>query len=251
MITIPKTPPPPILYKYCPPERVDILESLHVRFSPPTEFNDAFDTYHLIAKTEGIPGLKLRLGRALLRSRLGVLCLTERPDNHNMWVNYARNHTGFVIGFDANSPFFHEDRDLRKVIYQASPPIFDAPDENGCFYKSPAWEYEQEWRCIRRFEQSESRLVSLDWALIKQIIFGHQIAKWLVTRIVQQVVETDVENDSEMLPTFFFSRPLHSEWKFVNKPTSLAVCEHCSGDGYVEKSLEGEGAKEVGTDEKT
>ena len=36
---------------------------------------------------------------------MGVLCLTERPDNHMMWVNYARNHTGFVIGFDLASPF--------------------------------------------------------------------------------------------------------------------------------------------------
>jgi len=34
---------PEFLYKYCPPERVDILENLKVRFSQPAVFNDIFE----------------------------------------------------------------------------------------------------------------------------------------------------------------------------------------------------------------
>ena len=36
--------PPSVLYKYCPPARIDIFENFAVRFSPPSEFNDTFDT---------------------------------------------------------------------------------------------------------------------------------------------------------------------------------------------------------------
>ena len=40
--------PPHTLYKYYPPERIDVLDRLHVRFSPPTDFNDAFDSFHSV-----------------------------------------------------------------------------------------------------------------------------------------------------------------------------------------------------------
>ena len=41
-------------------------------------------------------GLKARHGKA----QRSILCLTEQSNNHLMWVNYARNHTGFVLGFE-------------------------------------------------------------------------------------------------------------------------------------------------------
>jgi len=102
-----KSPSASVLYKYVPPERIDILESMELRFSPPSEFNDQFDTHFLLPKDKRSSGIAARFK---LRARLGVLCLTERPDNHLMWVNYARNHTGFVLGFDANAPFFTRTR---------------------------------------------------------------------------------------------------------------------------------------------
>lgn len=34
---------PSILYKYFPPARIDVLENLEVRFTPPKEFNDPFE----------------------------------------------------------------------------------------------------------------------------------------------------------------------------------------------------------------
>src|ERR1039458_5449854 len=116
MITIPITEPPEVIYKSSPPERLDVIEGLEVYFSSPSKFNDAFDTYHLLPPTSNP---KIKVGRSKLRNEMGVLCVTDRPDNHMMWVNYASNHTGFVIGFDSASPFFEDDgRQLRKVIYQ-------------------------------------------------------------------------------------------------------------------------------------
>ncbi len=44
MSTEPVQPPPPkVLFKYCPPERIDILTNETIRFTPPNEFNDPFE----------------------------------------------------------------------------------------------------------------------------------------------------------------------------------------------------------------
>src|SRR5258708_6058609 len=42
-----------VLYKYLPPERIDILESMELRFSRPSEFNDTFDSQYLVPRSEG------------------------------------------------------------------------------------------------------------------------------------------------------------------------------------------------------
>lgn len=230
MITIPKAEPPALLYKYYPPERVDVVEGLEVRFSPPSDFNDAFDSYHLLPKTSDP---KARMKRVRLRNELGVFCLAERADDQVMWVTYAKNHTGFVLGFDAAARFFEEDdRALRKVIYQDRPPVFIEADENGCFYKAPAWGYEREWRCVRRFGKDERRLVSFDWSVVKSIVFGHQMDRWMVSRLVQFATMISTPGDP---PAFYSSTPAHSQWKFVNQEARLTMCPHCEGDGYTRK----------------
>ena len=104
---------PETLYKYLPPERLDVFENLELRFSRPAEFNDAFDTHYLVPKSQGAKGTAARL--KLLR-HVGVLCLTTNATNHLMWVNYARNLRGFVVGFDAHSPFFADDGDVPSAV---------------------------------------------------------------------------------------------------------------------------------------
>ncbi len=88
---------PSILYRYFSPERIDVLENMELRFSRPSEFNDTFDTHYLVPRDQST---KRSLERVRLRAKLGILCLTEQSNNHLMWVNYARNHTGFVLGFE-------------------------------------------------------------------------------------------------------------------------------------------------------
>src|SRR3954464_4604642 len=75
---------PLILYKYLPPERVDILENHELRFSSPSSFNDTFDTHYLALK-----GKDAGRARIAFRSALGILCLTEHQNDHLMWVHYA------------------------------------------------------------------------------------------------------------------------------------------------------------------
>lgn len=45
-----------------------------------------------------------------LSSQMLVLSLTKNGNKLLMWSHYADNHSGFVIGFDATSSFFHPEQ---------------------------------------------------------------------------------------------------------------------------------------------
>lgn len=49
-----------------------------------------------------------------LKNGFGVLTLTESPDNLLMWAHYAKNYTGFCIGFNRCHWFFSKSNDIRK-----------------------------------------------------------------------------------------------------------------------------------------
>ena len=157
--------------------------------------------------------------------------MTERSDDHLMWVNYARNHTGFVIGFDARAAFFCEDgRVLRKVDYKERPPVLLDANVDACFIKSTVWAGEAEWRCVRVFESAESRLIDVDASLVTQIIFGFRMEDWRIARIAPYVEVYE-------RASFFRSTPSRSGFTFDNQPTKLAACQHCDGNGYTMTDL--------------
>src|SRR5712692_8115333 len=168
--------PPEVLYKYFPPERISVFENMELYFSRPSEFNDTFDADYLVPKSQGRKALTARM---LFRNTMGIVCFTERPNDHLMWVHYARNHTGFVLGFNARASFFQENnRVLRNVVYRWGPKVFSEADMNVCFYKSAHWKYEQEWRCVRSFDISESRVAGIEPNLITHVIFGSRMENW-------------------------------------------------------------------------
>ena len=215
---------PRILYKYFPPERIDALESMELRFSRPSEFNDTFDTQYLVPREQS---RKRSLERVRLRAKLGILCLTLQSNNHLMWVNYARNHTGFVLGFDADAPFFVEEgRHLGCVEYRKLPDVVTAGGVDACFRKSDVWKYEQEWRCVKEFKTSEPRNVCVDRDVIREIIFGVHMEAWQITRILEATTA------HEMNPTFMVSKASKKSWTFDNKQAAFYLCKTCDGRGY-------------------
>lgn len=80
---------------------------------------------------------------------LGVLCLSEVPNNILMWSHYADGHKGFCLQF--------ENTDIRaqKVKYSESYPVINyllTPEEDQreltLLTKTIHWSYEKEWRII-------------------------------------------------------------------------------------------------------
>lgn len=218
---------PETLYKYFPPDRIDVLESLEVQFSRPSQFNDTFDTHYLVPKSKGAGA---QVYRTLLKSSLGILCLTERPDDHLMWVHYAKNHTGFVLGFNARSSFFKEKgRILKKVAYRPGPKVFAQADMNVCFYKSDVWQHEREWRCVRKFQSSEPRAVAIDPSLITHVIFGSKMEQWQIARVVLCTTAHEMMEHTQ----FLASTPATTAWTFENRPKAISLCDCCGGGGYL------------------
>ncbi len=78
----------------------------------------------------------------------GSLSLSGTNKNILMRSHYARNHEGFVIGFDGDHDYFG--KRVMPVIYTNIRPFVDptTPRQSGeLFYtKSKDWEYEQEYR---------------------------------------------------------------------------------------------------------
>jgi Protein of unknown function (DUF2971) len=129
-------PPPPILFKYLPPERLHVLTDCRVRFSQRAAFEDDHELqpdYAIFGTSDEIwrfaisTGAQLSRGglpagvivRALatdprqqklaienmqrhttVKDELGCFCLTEFADSGRMWTEYAGNEKGFVLGFD-------------------------------------------------------------------------------------------------------------------------------------------------------
>jgi hypothetical protein len=115
------------------------------------------------------PTLKKSLFDTLGNS-LGILSLSEIPDNPLMWAHYAANHTGFIIEFDDQHPWFSaklaetdELRHLRKVSYVDTAPssyLTEWKGQDVFCSKLKMWEYEQEWRIIRPLQEASERIGS-------------------------------------------------------------------------------------------
>lgn len=124
------------LFKYIPPERIDVLQGLKVRFTQPSALNDPYEctlTFgtgefreHLMRSGEGLTGesrarwertvdlmvTKERLQQYLeklqwtadrvrkhLDEKVGVLSLSKNALNPRMWSLYAGDHRGLCVGF--------------------------------------------------------------------------------------------------------------------------------------------------------
>ena len=77
--------------------------------------------------------------------KVGILCLTESPDNMLMWSHYADCHRGVCFEFDTSyEPFAN----AAEVRYQITCPGLDY--QEIVFTKLADWQYEHEWRILSR-----------------------------------------------------------------------------------------------------
>jgi hypothetical protein len=191
-----KSRPPPVLYKYLPPERLDVLENGLIRYSQLASFNDPLesspfmgvlpdegplqnvidDTIRAAVRGEHVrPEDVVRAQGFSFANVEGTLSLTEDPLSLLMWAHYADQHEGFVIGLDTTDDCFKprgpaallDDTfgldELRPVQYQrARPSPIDtfalAMGDDTPFIKSPEWAYEKEWRIRKHKKDARTTL---------------------------------------------------------------------------------------------
>lgn len=106
-------------------------------------------------------GFRSSLARKMQDSVL-ALSLSEESSSLLMWAHYAGDHTGFVVGFCSNHPYFNSAGEnpsnpgyLNKVVYSNERPsgvVLSMSVEKTYLTKGVEWSYEKEWRVL----QSES-----------------------------------------------------------------------------------------------
>ncbi|MFY9260850.1 MAG: DUF2971 domain-containing protein [Gallionella sp.] len=149
---------------------------------------------------------------------IGILCLTESPENLLMWAHYASSHQGFVVEFDINSPFFDqrknsddEFRHLRKVIYREERPslvLSEVEDFAPFLTKGVEWSYETEWRMMLPLTSADVvigegatavHLYKFPISAIRSVILGCRISETNVREIHQLIASAEELKDVSCL----------------------------------------------------
>lgn len=92
-----------------------------------------------------------------INTSIGILSLTEEFDNILMWAHYTDYHKGFVIEFNSEIEYLGQPH---KVIYnpdnkRPSLELNIINPEITFLTKSKEWEYENEYRIIRKLENAD------------------------------------------------------------------------------------------------
>ena len=104
-------------------------------------------------------------------NRVGILSLSETPDNLLMWAHYAEGHRGLVLMLDGSHDFFKGDRPVfgfakpERVEYSSERPRMPINDPNMhaiFFIKGSPWKYEREWRYLKEIEDAVVRCQQTD-----------------------------------------------------------------------------------------
>jgi hypothetical protein len=127
-----------------------------------------------------------------ITKKIGILCLSETPNDILMWSHYADSHRGVCLQFDTMHTFF---QNTHKVIYQEDRPRINPSNqthlqmtEYALLTKSAHWKYEKERRIIRY--QPGAGICQIPAIAVTGLIFGAQTPKdekelirsWVVDR---------------------------------------------------------------------
>lgn len=251
------------LFKYLPPERVDVLQKSTIRVTQPSALNDkheALPNLTALVRDEMVDQVlqsdylenpdndtlnvmrqapvykeysdeKLReilaksapflkdflakaahdLNRGLLREilpnlgtllrdfidpHLGVLSLTDNPSSMSMWAHYAKEHEGFVLGFNGTHPMFHSRENWAHHVGYPNPveyfnekpslTILDVLSVKALFSKHIDWSDEREWRIVLPLAEcsvcgndprgNSVHLLSYPRSMVRYVVLGANIS---------------------------------------------------------------------------
>ena len=135
---------------------------------------------------------------------IGILSLSEVPDNLLMWSHYADQHNGIVIEFNSRHPTLNragsEPKDfhscLRVTYSRARTTILNHYNLAKLLTKAEDWSYEKEWRIIKPLDEAKDirpsapfniHLMEMPADCIKRVIFGARIPVEVVAEEAQKI----------------------------------------------------------------
>lgn len=82
--------------------------------------------------------------------RIGMLCLSSRPDHVLMWSHYAAKHTGLCMGFASTAKPFAGAQEVEYSAHFPAISLFTSSEAERSrrilLVKAQCWQYEAEWR---------------------------------------------------------------------------------------------------------
>jgi hypothetical protein len=211
---------PKTLFKYYPlnEKSINALVEFNIYASNPIQLNDPYDICPSLIKFDNEESIRnifkpLKRDKEIenilnkdpyklkneaswhfllqLYSKIGILCLSESPNNMLMW-GYYNKHKGFCIEYDYNQFDFEYLGPFQMNYRDKFTPISINNGADMCFLyscnlKSKVWSHEKEWRLFpikanmeikeeyycRQLEGTNNRLFKIGKDSIKKIIIGH------------------------------------------------------------------------------
>lgn len=220
-----------LLYKYYPPERVDVLENKTIYFTHPSKYNDPFEgspyvemafdpeqvseelpeEYRPLKKRRQLAKdyLTKKFALAYIGRDILVFSVSELADNPIMWAHYAASHEGFAVAFDATHTSFCRRADggprhLQRVNYSYLRPKFSTAEELEANFqklflvKSNHWQHEREWRMFES-PHSDNAVAVKKWlwgfqydpAAVRRIFLGTRMSSETAHRIADVLAQPD------------------------------------------------------------
>jgi hypothetical protein len=142
---------------------------------------------------------------SLIRSRVGVLSLTERFDSLPMWAHYGAQAKGYVVQFEGLDREFPNDPTgslniLKPVIYVEDlvGMTHDPSTQDNLFFcKFRDWSYEREWRVVSALsacslsEDGKMHLRSIHPSAVTGVICGWNVAAEEVSALTADLCVID------------------------------------------------------------
>ncbi|MBI6947597.1 DUF2971 domain-containing protein [Pseudomonas koreensis] len=136
-----------MLYKYLPPERIDVIQNLAIRFTQLLSLNDPFEHSLMIGSHE------YALDEVASSDEVKFVSLSRNHTNLLMWSHYAASHKGFCVGFKKRDPYFISALSVRYRRYRSSfngvnysAGMANAITKHIALEKAIDWAYEEEER---------------------------------------------------------------------------------------------------------
>jgi hypothetical protein len=158
-------------------DRKKLAESVAHAVEKITQNSVVEDSLKAPSAQDELAYVQLRDGLRAEMQKIGVLCLSETPNEILMWSHYAEYHKGFCIEYyvDDTSPLKNMAKPVRYTDVYPSLSLKNLPadaEENFidvCVHtKAKQWSYEREWRAISETGEKLYRAP----APISAIIFG-------------------------------------------------------------------------------
>lgn len=152
-----------MLFKYLPPERIDVLRDSSIRFTPLLSLNDPFEHSMKIGEYE------YAIQPEFCTNATKFVSLSRNYTNILMWSHYADSHKGFCIGFSRQNNYFKAAESVRYRRYRSNlnGASIDSATPNSitkmvALEKAIDWAYEEEERLFLVDVTINSQVVGID-----------------------------------------------------------------------------------------